>query len=162
MARTVITMNITTWQWSYITQQAVVFGLWFWFLRVLYVEFRKGMRTEPRYSYFVTSSTSGATAVAIGTGGSGLPFPLPIMTAMGLSDTKFSQTILMMDAIGTDKIAPGIPQIVPQSRRESSITTGLSPNLSPTTLGVTKLPMENCMVVTKINTMIGWKYPGEN
>ena len=50
-----ISMDVVTWSWGYIAQQAVMFGLWFLFLRIVYGEFRKlthkSLPQAPRCSY---------------------------------------------------------------------------------------------------------------
>ena len=67
--------------------------------------------------------------------------PLLISTAIGLSGVIFSHTILMIDAIGTDKNAPGMPQIIDQNNNDSRITTELTPRLSLRILGPIMFPI---------------------
>ena len=55
MVKSMTIMNVTTLPWSYVTQQAVMFGFWFLFLRVLYGEFRRATRAfqpkTPQYTH---------------------------------------------------------------------------------------------------------------
>ena len=36
--------NVAAWSWSYLAQQAVMFGFWFLFLRLLYGDIRHALR----------------------------------------------------------------------------------------------------------------------
>ncbi len=60
---------------------------------------------------------------------------------MGLRGVMFSHTILMIEAIGTDKNAPGMPQIIDQNSSDNRITTELTPRLSLRILGPIIFPM---------------------
>ena len=60
---------------------------------------------------------------------------------MKRNEGKFSQTIFIIEIIGVDNNAPGIPHIIPHNNNDNNITTGLTPNLSPITLGVIIFPI---------------------
>ncbi len=69
-------------------------------------------------------------------------------TAIGRAPSNSESTITRIAMIGTDRIAPGMPQIAVQTTRLTRITNGLRLSEAPISQGSMKLPTAICAAVS--------------